>query len=178
MTWTSLQLPTTNSTIDTTGNPWINPNNAHTDDANYAQCDAVKNTNNETDRWATFDFSEIPDGSLINGIEVTIDIDTETADDSDPFVNLYDATNGVSTTTEEIPSSTTRQDRVLGGATSLWGETEFLAADIKASTFGVQVYCYNDFQFGNRWVRIFSIYVRVDYTAPLVVPSRRIVHCE
>ena len=169
MTWTAFKTPSADAII-TTGDAGFNtPINAYTDDSALSSVNVKKNgVSSDTHRWTGFGFTtaDIPSGATINGIEVVVQCDAAIASTIELYVNIYDATNGVSTgqRSQIYVSDVAETDTVLGGVSDLWGETSISDTDVRAATFGVQLYATNNTG-SNCGFNIDVISIRVDYTA-------------
>lgn len=142
---TQYRLPTANSVIAANTYSWSNPTNVYADDES-AMSTGVQTwstgTSSDVIRFTGFGFTsaQVPSGSTIDGVEI------EFSFRNSPTVtynfNLFDATNGVSPSAETANSSTGGTFGVLtrGDATDLFGNVSISDADVRASTFGVQVF--------------------------------------
>ena len=71
MTWTDWNSPSANDIFEATGAAFSTPDNAHAADDAFASASVPKNGGtSDTHRWTGFGFtdSDIPDGSVINGV--------------------------------------------------------------------------------------------------------------
>ena len=124
----------------TLGPSWSNPTNADTADSVYA--DVVVTSAVEASRGlaaSNFDFSGIPAGAHIDGIEVGIQayfVDGVTASPalSNNSLILADNTDGSATKIATAPTTST-QNSTLGGPTDTWGES-LTRADVQDVDFG------------------------------------------
>lgn len=124
---------------------WANNANAWDSDADYAtsaaniSSDGISTSGNV---GATFsEFSAIPSGATINGIEVSVSCQG----DGDDYitVEVYKPGTGYLATTVNITPGTSQAIRTAGGATSLWGTTWDLEDNIQQSSFGVRLTYHN-----------------------------------
>lgn len=97
-----------------------------------------------------FDFSAIPDGAQINGIELSFKrLNTGSADAFDLTIKLVK--NGTITGNNKSVGATwsvAEETVTFGGASDLWG-VSLTAADVKASNFGVAIQIEKDVVFGD-----------------------------
>lgn len=97
-----------------------------------------------------FDFSSIPDGAQINGVELNFKrLNTGSADVFDLTIKLVK--NGtISGDNKSVGAtwSVTEQTVTFGGSTDTWG-LSLTAADVKASNFGVVIQAEKDIVFGD-----------------------------
>ena len=117
-------------------------------------------------RCSGFNFN-LPDNSIIEGIEVQID-------DFDGIFNdilaqdIYLVLNGVKIGIDKesgtpIGTADTDTYRVYGNPTDMWN-TELTQIDIESSTFGVQIFYYNPSTFVSWDVNIDNIQIKVYYS--------------
>ena len=167
MSITSAKLPGTAATIVGGGTcNWSNVNNIKAIDGSFSTCyfDA-KNSISYVLLGTNFGFSasDIPSGSTINGIKLTIrnKCGGDTIDSS-----LYCYLNGSATGSNYASGtvwSTSNTDKVYGGATDLWGWTP-TQGNILDSTFGFGLKATSDL--GNETAYVDSYKVEIYYTAP------------
>jgi len=142
---TQYRFPTANSVITTNTYSWANPTNVYADDGvamSTGEQTWASGQSSDVIRFTGFGFTtaQIPSGSAIDGIEI------ECAFRNSEFVtynfNLFDATNGISPNAETAISSSPVSFGVLtrGDATDLFGNVSISDADVRSSTFGVQVF--------------------------------------
>lgn len=118
-----------------------------------------------------FDFSAIPDGSTIDGIEVVWTLQdifnsSEFADESSYLTKDGSASVGSNlATSTTVPGSST--PFTYGGASSLWGTT-WTTAEIKSSNFGA-LFAFSAVS-GSPLAYAIYCEITVYYTEPLVLP--------
>jgi hypothetical protein len=131
--------PITDSDLD-----WTTPSNVTADDTSVAEVGPLSFTQSRGLAATNFDFSSIPAGSIIDGIEIRVGdyvapggntpwvvVRLILADDSDGSVNRFAELLGI---------TTTEQTDEVGGAADLWSETINLA-DVQNSNWGFFVGC-------------------------------------
>ena len=132
----------------------------------YAYASIPPITNTKWVRCSGFDFN-LPDNSIIEGIEVQID-------DFDGFLNeilaqdIYLVLNGVKIGIDKesgtpIGTADTDTYRVYGNPTDMWN-TELTQIDIESSTFGMQIFYYNPSTFISFDVNIDNIQIKIYYS--------------
>ena len=167
MSITSAKLPGTAATIAGGGNyDWSDVNNIKAIDGSFSTCSLSTKPSTSYILLGTnfgFSASDIPSGSTINGIKLTIRNKSggDAVDSS-----LYCYLNGSATGSNYAsgiywPMSLT--DKVYGGATDLWGWTP-TQGNILNSTFGFGLKVYSDL--GNETAQVDSYKVEIYYTAP------------
>lgn len=142
---------------------WANPDNAKANDAVYASV-LLFSVNSKHLAASNFDFSVIPAGSTIDGIEVEVqgyDHSVGTSVWNALRLILADDSDGSENKQAELSQLTTSlQTDVAGGASDLWSET-IIRADVQDIDFGFQV-SINATDVGNQ--RIDSLRMKVFYT--------------
>lgn len=166
MTWTDWKLPSANAVITSEDFSWADLDNAHTDDSNAATVSFSDSGSSDEVRWTGYGFttSDIPDGSTINGVQTELDGEAS-GTGVNQKLEIFDATNGVSSEKDSNGFPTTRGTTNEGGATDLWGNGSISDADVRASTFGAQLRAVNNAIKESRDASLYSIKVRVEYTA-------------
>lgn len=148
---------------------WTTPGNVTASDNSRAQ--AINIDSGQTSQYlkATgFDFSAIPAGSTIDGIQVRVERSEKYGNNNsvDHTIQLLKAGSRVGTnkadTVTNWPTTDTNAD--YGGSTDLWGTTWTLA-QIQASNFGVSI------RFGpptskNHEAYVDAVWIKVWYTVP------------
>lgn len=137
-------FPGTAVSTNTGDKPWSNPSNVTADDGtNATQANSGSKTAvNDSLDCDNFDFSSIPSGATIDGIEVVI----ERAEGATGN-NIYDYTvqlfkagsltgDNKADTVNEWPTTITA--KTYGGAADLWGTT-WTDSDVKDPDFGVRM---------------------------------------
>ncbi len=125
---------------------FTNPTNAYADETGFASSSA----RNSTHRYWGYDFSAIPDGAVINGIEVRLDAEKNENTPPPPNQNMWLAVEisndlGITYTTgvQTANLGTTFSTYLLGGGTALWGlSAPVSASSIKApNSFRIRITC-------------------------------------
>jgi hypothetical protein len=151
-------------------NSWVNPSGVYgtgTASVTAATYDAGDRTYSL--KLSGFDFSVIPDGSTIDGVQVTVNGSYANAVVSIDLVQLLSATffrTGTNLGTPAQALTTTFANYIFGGSTSNWGLS--LTSDwIKNSNFGVVLGCLAGGS-GNSNNDVFLDYVLMEvwYTPP------------
>ena len=144
---TGLIFPGTVSGFNTikAGVAWVNPNNVKADDGSNSTCtvDSVEN-DTEAFRCEVFDFSSVPVGATIDGIEIrvgdySVDIDTETPNWDRIVVQNADNSSRDERSSELADPTTSLQTNSVGGPTDLHGQPSPSRADLQDVNFGCQV---------------------------------------
>jgi hypothetical protein len=156
---TGFKAPTVTGT---TVNTWTNPSNAYASDD--VRATALGNRlGNKLQDYSGFDFSGIPAGATIDGIEVTVEAQGNATSASFPVVDL--SWNGGSSWTSTksgstFPSGTDATD-TLGGAADTWGRT-WSTSELASGTFMFRMYAAGG---SSRDTLVDAIQVKVYYTA-------------
>lgn len=142
---TGEKFPT--AALDVGGGRWVNPNNILVQDAAVAAYPAISNNTGLVTaalRGTTFDFSAIPDGSLILGVQFRFRANSTLTGSyyaSNIFLTSGAFPNGVSTHNKAGPGqllANALTDYTYGGPTDCWGEA-LNTTIIKDTSFGVQL---------------------------------------
>lgn len=162
---TGVQTPGTINTEAVAGNAWSNTGNITASDNTYATCAINNAVSGNADRLllTNFDFSAIPDGATIDGIEVSLERSVA-ASTASILSNLWLRYNGsdhsdLKDAFEEW--TTTDAASVFGGSADVWGAT-VTAAQVKDATFGVKI-ALTSFA-GSPTVRLDYVTMTVHYT--------------
>ena len=157
---------------------WTNPGRITADDNSEARADINDLDESRYLRGTDFGFL-IPAGATINGIEVRIERDAETANrlrDLEVFLMKSGTIAGdnKAVLTGSYSKSTVNVD--YGGGSDLWNTT-WTPAEINATNFGISFRCWKYATQDNaRWVDIDKIQIRVTYTpdptAPVTLSSK------
>lgn len=132
---------------DISGGRWVNPNNILAQDAAVASYPAISGSTGFVTsalRGSTFDFSAIPDGSLILGVQFRFRANCTTSGDyyaSNIYLTSGAFPNGVGSQNKAGPGQlvpAVLTDFTYGGGTDCWGES-LNTTIIKDPSFGVQV---------------------------------------
>ena len=119
-----------------------------------------------------FDFSAIPIGSTIDGVEIQADLSCRSTTNTDYLnfrISKDGGTNWSDYCAEQSRKGQSDEVKNFGGAADLWGLT-LSAAEVKDTTnFQVTVRGYSDD--GKRYARVDYVWVRITYTDP--PPERR-----
>lgn len=129
------------SSVDSGTAVWSNPDNVELDDGNFADTVAGDSEIADTLRCVDFDFSSIPGGSTILGIEVRYRRFNDSTSIPISSTSLQLVLAGVSegsakTVNGDWEASETANTQ--GGAADLWGDTPSLT-DVQTNTYGVDI---------------------------------------
>lgn len=147
---------------------WTNPGNITSDNGTNATV-TVGGFSPTDSHWLvadTFDFSSIPAGAIINGIEFRVQMSVNTAASS----TIVEVNIGKSDGTQGTPKSpataitTTPTNYDYGGASDLWGLSISLA-EVQTSTFQARVAVRCGAAFTTRSFSADVVWMRVHYTA-------------
>jgi hypothetical protein len=170
MAVTSYKNPGTAASVDRDGKTaWTNPTNALTDNASYATFTA-KSTYSDWLRLTNYGFTnvDIPDGSTIDGIELSVQRynggAATSCEDSAFYLRKTAGQVGSNYATATEWQRTTEQTVVYGGATDKWGTT-WTQAEILSSDFGLDLSAYTT---STGWAYVDVIQIRVYYTEAAV----------
>jgi hypothetical protein len=151
---------------------WSNPGNITADDGSNATVSMTFVGSTVQSHWLvadTFDFSSIPDGSTIDGVQVRAQLSVNTASGT-----VYDAVvigeSDASLGTPKAPGTaltTTPTNYDQGSSSDLWGLT-LSAADVKASTFQARIAVEASAFFSARTFSCDAIWVNVHYTPGVI----------
>jgi len=125
------------------GNAWGNLSNITTSDDQYAACSIAKNEASDYLNATNFGFS-IPSTATIQGIEVQIELKSDTADTtSDQTIQLL--VNGSRSgdnkaISDSYPTSDTTRN--YGGTADTWG-LNLTPADVNSTDFGISIQSYS-----------------------------------
>jgi hypothetical protein len=176
MATTGAKFPTLGQSVSASpwsNNGWTTPTNIYADDGATANITAATYDTNDRSFLliATgFDFSAIPDGSTIDGVQVVINCwyRSGTGANQGDLARLYDGSAGIGTakwsaSTPQALGTNSATTYTLGGSADVWGAT-LTAALVKSSGFGV----YFGFQAtaNNSDIDVDYITVEVWYTPP------------
>jgi hypothetical protein len=163
-----LAYPNTCATVTYGGYPWSDPNNVKSSNDVYAIATPAKNSDSDWLRVTNFDFSSIPSGATIDGIEVKIEHrGTAVAPDGynqDSTLQLRKTSGQTgSNKASFLPWGTTDETFTYGGESDKWGAT-LVDTDIRSSDFGLDLSVAGMLEDGETaYVDVISI--RVYYTA-------------
>jgi len=125
---------------------WANPTNAGADDGNFALADGTGASQVSAGLAASnFDFSAIPAGAVVNGIEIRVGDFKER--NGNAFWNwlrliLPDDTDGSVSRQASLASiDTAEQTSEVGGQDDVWSEAGFSRADVLDVDFGFVIAC-------------------------------------
>lgn len=138
---TGFKFPTGNAepAAPFNGQRWTDINNAYASDSTFATADISASF--KSDILKTFDFSAIPDGATITGIEVLVEakVNTQNANAFNLAITLTkDGANGVGTGKATSALTTSSALYILGDSNNLWGTT-WTKAELVATTFGTLI---------------------------------------
>lgn len=119
---------------------WSNPGNIVSDNGSFATLAFGSGSGAQSNYLtsANHNFSSIPDGSTIDGIEWEIQVDADVSNrarDTDAFLTKNGSTPVGTDQSTNTNFTTTEVVRTYGGPTNLHGTT-WTAAEVKAPTFG------------------------------------------
>lgn len=180
----ALETGTTNgstfSNVDAGGNTpiWSSVSNAQTSNGSYATVTLNRSNNRDSDYLYSTGFGfSIPNGSTINGIQVTVERSAATAGRlrTDVVRLIKNGTLAGNNLGNDDTYDWTTSDVVetYGGATSLWGTT-WTAADLNAANTGIAVAArHSSSGSGNISTlgRIDHVTMKVWYTEPVPPPT-------
>jgi hypothetical protein len=146
---------------------WTNPDNAKTSNDVYATVTPAKNSYSNWLRVTNFDFSSIPSGATIDGIEVKIEHHgTAIAPDGynqDSSLRLRKTSGQTGSDKASIVVwGTTDETFTYGGGSDKWGAT-LVDTDIRSSDFGLDLSVEGMLEDGET-AYVDCIWVRVYYT--------------
>lgn len=168
---TGFKSPGTITNEERPGNDFTNPGYAAASDDSRTIAD-VSGGGSVSDwlRCVNFGFTtgDIPDGAVITGIEVTIEDHGETTNISDSAIYLR--TSAGQSGNNKATNTWTTSDYVwtYGGDGDMWG-TSYDDADIRDSTFGVDISATNSHPNQAREARIDHVQVRIYYSTGATV---------
>lgn len=149
----------TGSNIDDGGDEaWNNPVRITADDTLYANSNPNKNKVTQVLRGTNFDFSGLPDGATIDGIELNTYAAAAGGGGSKPFTVNIGKDGSTLATSKNDTLGGVITDYINGGPTDLWG-LSWTAADIKSSSFLGQFKGTDDYDYDVDFIAI-----RVYYT--------------
>ncbi len=130
-----------NPALSVAGGQWINPNNAFSDNNQYA----TETTDNEFQQWTTFDLQPlIPNNGtlVIDGLEVRLtDVSLTNGDDTNCRLVVETSWNGGTTWSSNVLtdplSALVNDDRTVGSnaSTAMWGAHTWVRADFSNGNF-------------------------------------------
>lgn len=148
MAVTSYKFPGTASSQDRDGKvAWTNPSNALSDDDVYASVTLTSATYTDWLRLTNFGFtsSDVPAGSIINGIEVEIQVFAIDNNNTSSFSSvLLRNASAAQVGTSQAPATLWSPANAnitftLGGPTNDWGGAGITQADVVSSNFGLDI---------------------------------------
>ena len=158
----SLALPTADVAI---GTPWLTPGNAYAVDSvdTTADADALHHS------WYNYDFSGIPAGSTIDGIEVILrNADSNRNGNSVDVALSWDDGGTWTAPVNQALVRNVPTDHTLGGPANDWGHTPWTLAEIQ-NNMRVSMYYNQVDRIGN----VDAIEINVYYTSP---PANTLEH--
>ena len=141
---TGYNYPSANSVITTGDVAFTTPGNIYANDNNYCSVTLNNTQTSDTLRVTGFNFASdnIPSTAIVVGIAFYIYAKTGAGNALDVTANLYDATNGVSTNSDNYQFDETAETGGFFGGTSgyqsIWGDSPPSITDLEASTWGIQ----------------------------------------
>lgn len=138
---TAWQDPQSADSVDDAGASWSNPTNIFSSNDSYANAGAGSN-DSDLLRAYNFDFSSIPSGATILGVEVRYErkVGSGLQPDNGTDLQLLDATGSLTGSVKDDPIPLPESDSYasFGGSSDLWGAT-LTASVVKDSDFGVGI---------------------------------------
>lgn len=167
MSVTDWKFPGTAVVVDTGQANWNNPDYVKVADTNYATCTSktLNLTPVNTLRATNFDFSSIPSGATIGGIEVQVQryVDVgKTAKDNTVQLRITAGLVG-NNKASGVKWPTSLEERTYGGATDKWG-TSIVTSDLN-SYFGLDFIPAVDDNGDGTTLYVNYIAIRIYYTA-------------
>ncbi len=166
--------PTVAASVDRDGKvSWGNPDYIKVEDDSRSKADNI-GTDDYSDwiRATDFDFS-IPEGSIINGIEVGFDrrgMDTYIKDSSIKLRTSSGQKGDDKATGTSWGTDYGDDYDIYGGSSDLWGTT-WTVEEINSEGFGVDLSAYNDNNYFVRDAYVDHVYIKVYYTSPSSDPE-------
>jgi len=147
---------------------WSNPGNAVSSNDSYATAALPSDGSSNYLRLYNYDFSEIPAGAAIDGIEIEAEAKGNTANRALLRAYLCTTSGAVAGSSSYIPPSTatlTTSDAlyVAGGASDTWGNS-LTDTIVKGSNFGVMLWAEESSGAGSVTVSVDVVRIRVHYT--------------
>lgn len=167
---TAQTFPTIATDLSGTG-AWTNPNNILVQDGNVATSPALANGNVTSYlRGTAFDFSSIPEGSTILGVEVTLRAKStlvSTYKDYDIRLTSSAFPNGMGAMNKARSAFVTNAlaDYVYGSSTDLWGETALTDTIVRDPSFGF-VARWQKYTAGVSTAQVDAYSIKVTYVPP------------
>jgi len=173
MAVTDYKFPGTCATVDQGGADWSNFNNAKASDNADASATVDKLSLSDWLRATNFDFSEIPSGATIDGIEVKIEHQGDGTYIKDYGLYLRKTSGQVgSNYASGTAWAASDAEVTYGGATDKWGTT-WADTDINNSNFGIDLAAVSTDQVNAQAAFVDCISIRVYYTAAVTfIPFR------
>lgn len=175
--------PQSPTSITSAGGPaqdWVNPGNVAASDDTRTTCalsgNALFASFTEQLNVLGFDFSAIPSGATVDGIEVTIErsVTSTSGNPRDSILQLAGLTGATTDKSSATVWPTSDGIATYGGPTDKWGATTPSLSEIKSGTFGVYIAAQIDLTEGaSTTVRIDHVTIKVYYTGgsvSIVVP--------
>ena len=180
---TDWKTPGTAANVDRDAkHPWSNPDNAKTDNDTYADCHVTKDSYGDWLRLTNFGFttSDVPVGSIIDGIEVKIQRYAQTAVDiSDSALYLRNAAD--SQTGDNKASAVkwaSSEEEVTRGALGDDWNASLVDTDVIHINFGVDLSAANSNQSSDIYAYIDVISIRIHYTTTATVTTQAVDNVE
>src|SRR5512139_1543824 len=147
MATTGAKAPTSATSVSESpwsDDTWVNPTNIYgAGEASVTATSFDAGDQTYVLKAQGFDFSAVPDGSVINGVTCVINARYATVVVSIDLCQLLNTSGskvGTNHCATPVPLTTTAADYTEGGAADLWGN-ELTAAWVKNSNFGVAIGC-------------------------------------
>jgi hypothetical protein len=150
---------------------WVNQNNILVQDGAVATCTRGSGATTAYIRGTGFDFSAIPEGSTILGVQVRMRVSAGLVNSFKDFdVRLTSAAfpGGVGATNKAqgVPITAALVDYTYGGTNDQWGETALTDAVIRDPTFGFQARWIRFLGAGAQTVNVDAFAIQVTYVPP------------
>ena len=171
MASTGEKFPTAAQTINESpwlDEPWVNPNNALTNDGNNAAVTATTyDTGDQTAvlKLYTYDMSSIPVGATITGVTVRIHARGDSTSVRLDLVQLLDTARakvGTNKASTVVPMTASLAVYTFGGSTDLWGNA-LTRAWVQDADFGVAIGCHANTNNSEAYVNYATIEVHYDF---------------
>jgi hypothetical protein len=141
------------------GGGFSSPSNAYTSNNSYAS----ETTDGQSEVYGTFNFPELPPGSIINGIKVYVEgYRGGSVSSSKTFDVSLSWNNSSYTSIKNTDDMETTPDRtvILGGSDDKWGRTNWSAADFSNANFRVKLLAHT----ASSGINLDCVMVKVYYT--------------
>ena len=146
---------------------WVNTNYLkNPDGVNKAYHSIDKDEEADDLVCTSYDFSEIPEDVIINGITLEFTRKRSgSVKDSLVYLTVDGNQIGSNYATSELWNSN-KETVVYGGDSDLWGNATITAAQVKNSTFGIHILPDNTSSNSNATAYIYSLKLKINYSTP------------